>query len=288
MNSGFVVAVVVFVFWGLVPIFYHQLDELNSFVVISHRIIWSSIILGIFLLFVKQLIPALKELNNIKVFLNLFLCGALITGDWGLYIYMISKNLILETSLGYFISPLFGILFARVFLKEKMSKLGIISIVLVFCACIYEVITLNKLPFLSIVLALLVNFYVLFSKKVYVSSVYRFFLETLLITPFAFIFLLVIPIELAHFKFDYLGLLLMLSGFVTFLPMLGFNYATQRLSLTLLSFMQYICPIISFLVAIFLYNESMNFHKLLSFTLIFIAVSISIYDGIFRSNNGRI
>ncbi len=285
MNTGFLVAFVIFVYWGLVPIFYKQLDTLDPFVVMSHRIIWSVILLGIFLFFIKKLKPAFKELKNIKIVFNLFLCGVLISGDWGLYIYMIQQGMILETSLGYFISPLIGVLLGRIFLKEKMSKLSAFCVFLIFLACIYEVITLNRLPLLSITLALLVNFYVLFSKKTYVNSAYRFFLETLLITPFAIIFLMLIPSKLAHFEFDYLGLLLILSGLVTLTPMLGFNYATQRLSITLLSIMQYICPMISFLVAIFLYNENITLHKLISFIIIFIAVAISIYDGVFRSQN---
>ncbi|WP_267523735.1 EamA family transporter RarD [Campylobacter sp. MG1] len=282
MNYGFFVAFIVFVFWGLVPIFYKQLDTLDAFVVMSHRIVWSVIFLAIFLIIIGQFKKALQELKSLKMAFNLFICGALISGDWGLYIYMVNKNLILETSLGYFLSPLFGIIFAKVFLKENMSKLGIISVSLVIFACLFEVITLGALPILSITLALLVNFYTIIRKKVYVSSVYGFFLETLLITPFALIFLFSIPTNLAHFDIDYLGVLLALSGLVTLLPMLGYNYATQKLSLTLLSYMQYICPIISFLVAIFLYNESINFHKMLSFAIIFVAVALSVYDNVFK------
>ncbi|ULO03955.1 EamA family transporter RarD [Campylobacter sp. RM12651] len=285
MNYGFFVAFVVFVFWGLVPIFYKQLDTLDAFVVMSHRIVWSVIFLAIFLIIIGQFKKALQELKSLKMAFNLFICGALISGDWGLYIYMIQKNLILETSLGYFLSPLFGIIFAKVFLKENMSKLGIISVSLVIFACLFEVITLGALPILSITLALLVNFYTIIRKKVYVSSVYGFFLETLLITPFALIFLFSIPTNLAHFDIDYLGVLLALSGLVTLLPMLGYNYATQKLSLTLLSYMQYICPIISFLVAIFLYNEPINQHKLISFIIIFIAVALSVYDNVFKKGN---
>lgn len=285
MNYGFFVAFVVFVFWGLVPIFYKQLDTLDAFVVMSHRIVWSVIFLAIFLIIIGQFKKALQELKSLKMAFNLFICGALISGDWGLYIYMVNKNLILETSLGYFLSPLFGIIFAKVFLKENMSKLGIISVSLVVFACLFEVITLGALPILSITLALLVNFYTIIRKKVYVSSVYGFFLETLLITPFALIFLFSIPTNLAHFDIDYLGVLLALSGLVTLLPMLGYNYATQKLSLTLLSYMQYICPIISFLVAIFLYNEPINQHKLISFIIIFIAVALSVYDNVFKKGN---
>ncbi|MBZ7980179.1 EamA family transporter RarD [Campylobacter sp. RM12642] len=285
MNYGFFVAFVVFVFWGLVPIFYKQLNTLDAFVVMSHRIVWSVIFLAIFLIIIGQFKKALQELKSLKMAFNLFICGALISGDWGLYIYMIQKNLILETSLGYFLSPLFGIIFAKVFLKENMSKLGIISVSLVIFACLFEVITLGALPILSITLALLVNFYTIIRKKVYVSSVYGFFLETLLITPFALIFLFSIPTNLAHFDIDYLGVLLALSGLVTLLPMLGYNYATQKLSLTLLSYMQYICPIISFLVAIFLYNEPINQHKLISFIIIFIAVALSVYDNVFKKGN---
>ncbi|MBZ7982024.1 EamA family transporter RarD [Campylobacter sp. RM12640] len=285
MNYGFFVAFVVFVFWGLVPIFYKQLDTLDAFVVMSHRIVWSVIFLAIFLIIIGQFKKALQELKSLKMAFNLFICGALISGDWGLYIYMVNKNLILETSLGYFLSPLFGIIFAKVFLKENMSKLGIISVSLVIFACLFEVITLGALPILSITLALLVNFYTIIRKKVYISSVYGFFLETLLITPFALIFLFSIPTNLAHFDIDYLGVLLALSGLVTLLPMLGYNYATQKLSLTLLSYMQYICPIISFLVAIFLYNEPINQHKLISFIIIFIAVALSVYDNVFKKGN---
>lgn len=278
-------AAFVFAFWGLVPIYYKQLSLVSAEVVMAHRIIWSVVLLGIFLFTIKKLNLALKELKSFKMMFILFICGALISADWGLYIYMIESNLILETSLGYFIAPLIGIVFSRIFLKEKMSFLACISVLLVAIACFIEILYFKKLPILSVTLALLVNFYTLIRKKVFVSAIYGFFLETLLICPFAIAFLLFLPSANRHFSFDYTFILLILSGLVTLLPMLGFNYATNKLKLSLLSYLQYICPIISFLVAIFIYNESLEFHKIISFSIILIAVVLSIIDSLRGKNN---
>lgn len=276
-NLGYFLALATFFMWGVFPIYFKFLDHVGAVQVLAHRIVWSAIILFFLLYFSHKLKQVFRLLKIKKVVLNLLMSGALISINWGVFIWAVERGQILETSLGYFINPLFSILLGWIFLREKLSLASKISLLIVFVAIGVQIYDLGSLPFISLLLPASFAFYGLIRKKVRVPSIHGLLIETMLTLPFASAYLVYLwQIGEAKLAIDSTGFLLAFSGFVTILPLLCFNAAALRLKLSTLGFFQYLSPSISFLVAIFLYNEPLGMLKLASFVLIWAGLAINI------------
>ena len=276
-QKGIAFALSTFFMWGVFPIYFKLLADVGAVQVLAHRILWSAIILFALLYFSSKLRQVFRLLSIKKVALNLLASGVLISINWGVYIWAVERGQILETSLGYFINPLFSILLGAIFLKERLSKASKISLFIVVIAICVQIYDLGSLPFISLILPASFAFYGLIHKKVRVPSTHGLFIETMLTLPFALGFLLYLwSVGEARLDFDSTGFLLAFSGVVTILPLLTFNSAAKYLRLSTLGFFQYLSPSISFLVAIFLYNEPLGMLKLASFVLIWASLAINI------------
>ena len=276
-QKGIAFALSTFFMWGVFPVYSKLLAAVGAVQVLAHRILWSAIILFALLYFSSKLRQVFRLLSIKKVALNLLASGVLISINWGVYIWAVERGQILETSLGYFINPLFSILLGAIFLKERLSKASKISLFIVVIAICVQIYDLGSLPFISLILPASFAFYGLIRKKVRVPSTHGLFIETMLILPFALGFLLYLwSVGEARLDFDSTGFLLAFSGVVTILPLLTFNSAAKYLRLSTLGFFQYLSPSISFLVAIFLYNEPLGMLKLASFVLIWASLAINI------------
>lgn len=276
-QKGIAFALSTFFMWGVFPIYFKLLADVGAVQVLAHRIVWSAIILFALLYFGSKLRQVFRLLSIKKVALNLLASGVLISINWGVFIWAVERGQILETSLGYFINPLFSILLGAIFLKERLSKASKISLFIVVIAICVQIYDLGSLPFISLILPASFAFYGLIRKKVRVPSIHGLFVETMLTLPFALGFLLYLwSVGEARLDFDNTGFLLAFSGVVTILPLLTFNSAAKYLRLSTLGFFQYLSPSISFLVAIFLYNEPLGMLKLASFMLIWASLAINI------------
>lgn len=276
-QKGIAFALSTFFMWGVFPIYFKLLADVGAVQVLAHRIVWSAIILFALLYFSSKLRQVFRLLSIKKVALNLLASGVLISINWGVFIWAVERGQILETSLGYFINPLFSILLGAIFLKERLSKASKISLFIVVIAICVQIYDLGSLPFISLILPASFAFYGLIRKKVRVPSIHGLFVETMLTLPFALGFLLYLwSMGEARLDFDSTGFLLAFSGVVTILPLLTFNSAAKHLRLSTLGFFQYLSPSISFLVAIFLYNEPLGMLKLASFVLIWASLAINI------------
>ena len=276
-QKGIAFALSTFFMWGVFPIYFKLLADVGAVQVLAHRILWSAIILFGLLYFSSKLRQVFRLLSIKKVALNLLASGVLISINWGVFIWAVERGQILETSLGYFINPLFSILLGAIFLKERLSKASKISLFIVVIAICVQIYDLGSLPFISLILPASFAFYGLIRKKVRVPSTHGLFVETMLTLPFALGFLLYLwSMGEAKLDFDSTGFLLAFSGVVTILPLLTFNSAAKYLRLSTLGFFQYLSPSISFLVAIFLYNEPLGMLKLASFVLIWASLAINI------------
>ena len=276
-QKGIAFALSTFFMWGVFPVYFKLLADVGAVQVLAHRILWSAIILFGLLYFSSKLRQVFRLLSIKKVALNLLASGVLISINWGVFIWAVERGQILETSLGYFINPLFSILLGAIFLKERLSKASKISLFIVVIAICVQIYDLGSLPFISLILPASFAFYGLIRKKVRVPSIHGLFVETMLTLPFALGFLLYLwSVGEAKLDFDSTGFLLAFSGVVTILPLLTFNSAAKYLRLSTLGFFQYLSPSISFLVAIFLYNEPLGMLKLASFMLIWVSLAINI------------
>jgi len=281
---GQVYAIFAFLFWGAIaPIYFKQVASAEPIEVLIHRIFWSFIIL-IPLLFITKQIEVFKLLiKDMKKLKYLAISTFFISLNWLVFIWAVANNKIIETALGYFINPLVSIFLGYLFFQERMSKYQNIAIFIAFFAVIYQVITLGTIPIVSLSLALSFAFYGMIRKKINVGSIVGLFTETLILMPFALIGIYYListnKISFLHSTL-YIDLMLSLGGLITVIPLLLFNGAATRMKLSTLGFFQYIGPSCSFLLAIFIYKEELNFDKLITFCLIWIALVIFSLDSI--------
>lgn len=287
-QKGFILALATFIMWGVFPIFFKFIEGIAATEVLAHRIIWSALILLVILIITKRL-NSVKRIAKIKkVTLTLAITGALIASNWGVFIYAINQNEILATSLGYFINPLFSILLGAIILKEELSPALKLSIFIVFIAIGVQIYAIGNLPLISIILPLSFALYGLLRKRLGVRTFEGLFIETMILTPFALLYLIYLTINNSgEFGMNFNGIMLFLSGFVTILPLLTFNASTKYLKLSTIGFLQYISPTLSMIIAVFIYNETLDFYKIISFALIWISLAIATISNLRRKNGTK-
>ncbi len=280
---GMIYAVCAFAFWGLIPIYFKQVSDVTAFEVLIHRIIWSVVVLILLIIITKQ-IDIVKDLfKSLTKLKYLVLSSFLVSTNWVIFIWAVSNNQIVETSLGYFINPLVNVVLGYLFFSERMNRNQYIAIFVASLAVLYQIVSLGEVPIVSLALAFSFGLYGLVRKKIAIASIPGLFVETIVILPFALAyFYYLIDTNSSYFMGDdsYITFMLSLGGIITVIPLLLFNGAATRMKLTTLGFFQYIGPTIAFCVAIFVYNEPMNSDKMITFILIWIALVIFSWDGI--------
>ncbi|MBE3569245.1 MAG: EamA family transporter RarD [Bacillales bacterium] len=292
---GIVYAGVSYLLWGLFPLYWKLLKQVPAYEILANRIIWSFLFMICFLLATKKwklFIHSFRPLiQQPKLGLSLFFASVLISANWFLYIWAINHDHIIETSLGYYINPLVSVLLGVVILKEKLSKAQVVSFLLALTGVSILTISYGKFPWMAMGLAVTFGLYGLAKKVVKVESATGLTLETLLITPFALIFLLYLQgkSELMLFHQSVAtDLLLMGGGIVTAVPLLYFAKGAQRIPLYMIGFLQYVTPTMSLLIGIFIYHEPFSMIKFISFTFIWAALSIVSLSQIrFIHKNGK-
>ena len=281
---GQIYAVLAFLFWGAIaPIYFKQVASVDPIEVLIHRIVWSFFLL-IPLLFITKQVGVLQLLiKDYKKLKYLALSTVFISINWLVFIWAVGNDKIIETALGYYINPLVNVLLGYLFFSERMTKYQYIAVFIACLAVLYQLISLGTVPLVSLTLAFTFGFYGMIRKKIDVGSIVGLFVETLVLLPFALIYLWYI-ISNGTISFlnssDYISMMLTLGGVITIIPLLLFNGAATRMRLTTLGFFQYLGPTCSFLLAVLIYKEDFNVDKLITFALIWIALAIFSIDAL--------
>lgn len=282
---GYLYAVLAFGFWGLIPIYFKLLSHVGAGEVLAHRIIGSVVLLYAMILFSKQMGQFKLLIRDLSKLKYLVLSALLVSLNWLVFIWAVSHNMITESSLGYYINPLVNFALGIIVFKDRPSFWQKIAIALAIAAIVYQLVTLGTLPIVSLVLAFSFAFYGLIRKKINLPAMTGLYVETLILFPIALLYFsyLVLTDQNAFvLPLDRTSWILLLAGVVTVVPLLWFNAATTRISLIHIGFFQYIGPSISFLLAIFVYDEVLLPEKLTTFVLIWIALAIFSLDAYFK------
>ena len=221
--------------------------------------------------------------KNKKGFLLLVLASFLITGNWLTYIIAVNTNHVLEASFGYYLNPIVTIILAVVFLKEKLTRTQTIACLCVGGSLLYLFISLGFLPWISIILALTFGLYSLCKKKILLSPKASLFIETAIVSPIAFMYMsyLASNDSITFHKFGTTTLIyLLLSGVVTAVPFMLFAKGATDIPLYILGILQYLPPTMQFFIGIFVYGEVLSIQKLISFSIILVAVAVFCYSAI--------
>lgn len=263
--------------WGLLPLYWALLNQVSSFSVLSHRIIWS----GVWMFFLviitgrQQLRIDIHYLRTNLTQLGLLLLAAmLISINWFTYIWAVTNQHVLDTSLGYYINPLLNVLLGIIIYKETLlwsQKLSIAIAVLGVSIMTYE---LGSLPIISIVLAVTFSLYGAIKKRLTIHPFSSIAMEAWLITPIALWYVLTVDTTSWSFieNMTPTGLLLVASGLTTSVPLILFSYGARLLPLNVLGFLQYLSPTMGFFLAIFYFGESFGTAQLTAFGCIWVAL----------------
>lgn len=275
MNASINYALLAFFGWGILPIFLKQMPSFDAYEITSYRVAMSALSLYLFTAYRSTLSSPLstfkKMLNKPSLYLSTFLIGI----NWFLFVYCIEQERILDASFGYFSGPLISVLLGVVFLKEKLNKLKLSALFLVLTSVVIQAVEMGSIPIISVVLALSFALYGLIKKITKPDPLSSLFFESLMITPFALLYLCFFSdnsyIVFAT-KLEYVYILL--SGAVTIIPLIFFTKAAKDLALNTLGLIQYISPLTQFVIGVFIYNENLSTNKTISFILIWFSCMI--------------
>lgn len=279
-QHGGVLAVAAFVIWGLFPLYFKLVSHISALEILANRIVWAAVCLFFLLFIVKRwqdVIAIVSDRNKISY---LVISALLIVTNWGVYIWSVNTNNIIEASLGYYINPLVNIILGFVLLKEKLRQLQWLAVLLAVIGVTIQLATFGKVPWIALALAFSFGLYGFVHKNINVGSVPSLFIETVVLLPVALIFLGFLASKNAGPVAWPLNdwLILMLAGPVTIIPLLLFTGAAKRINYSTLGFLQYIAPSILFLLALFVYGEPFSLSKLVTFIFIWCALFLLAID----------
>ena len=283
---GVAYGVSAYVIWGSLPIYWRWLDRASAYEIMANRGIWSLVVCLFFLAFQKQLRSTFKLIRNVKTFFILLTSSFLLTLNWGIYIWAVSVDRVVEASLGYYMTPLVVVCFGVVVLKEKLRFAQKLS--LSFAAVGVSILTIafGQLPLVAFGLALSWGTYSLIKKRLDAGSLETLSIEMIfaLIPSATYMFYLMSKNEAQYGSELWFSLILMTSGLVTVIPLLMFNSAATSLPLTITGLLGYINPTIMFLVGFIVFHEPLTFSKIFGFIFIWTAL---ILLGIDMYRSGR-
>ena len=289
-NLGIFLGLAAYVLWGILPVYWKALELVSPFEILSSRFMWSCVFVFLLIIFQKKWPLFTKEVkqvfSNVKTGAAMAAAGITISFNWGTFIWAVNNGHIVETSMGYYINPLVSILFAVVFLRERLDKMQLTAITCAFIGVASMVYSFGKIPWVSLTLAFTFALYGLLKKILPVSALTSIMLETLLITPLALVYEYSLWQQgVSFYASGNLQVIMMLTGagVVTAIPLLLFTAGARLLPLKIIGFLQYISPTLTLLIGVFVYNEAFTASHLLAFGWIWAALLLFIVSQL-RSN----
>lgn len=279
-RAGVLFAIVAYSMWGFAPMYFKLLAYMPATEILVHRIVWSGVVL-LLLVALRNQWPKIKAaIKSRKIMLILLAAGLLLGTNWLLFIWAVNNDQLLEASLGYYINPLFNILFGRLFLAERLRPMQKGAVVFAISGVAIAVAGLGYLPWIALVLAISFSLYGLLRKKVAVDSMPGLFIETAMMLPAALVYWLLFAGESSDMLSNsaYTNVLLILAGVVTTAPLLCFTAAARRIQYSTLGFFQYIGPSIMFILAVFYYQEPLDKARLITFGFVWTGLAIFCWD----------
>lgn len=281
-RAGLLFGVAAYLLWGLFPIYWPLLEPSSAIEILAHRVVWSLVAIGV-------LTVVTRRWSRVRVLLRdrrrtglLAVAAVVVAINWGTYIWGVNHEHVVETSLGYFINPLVTVLFGVVLLREQLRRVQWAALALGAVAVLVLAVDYGRPPWIALTLAFSFGTYGLIKKHVSVGAVESLLVETSVLAPVAFGYLVVLGAQ-GDSTFGSAGvghlLLLLTTGVVTAAPLLCFSAAATRLPLTTIGLLQYLAPVLQFAFGVLLLHEPMPTTRLIGFALVWAALVILSVDG---------
>ncbi|SFR51736.1 chloramphenicol-sensitive protein RarD [Pseudidiomarina maritima] len=289
-RQGVFFAIAAYTMWGVAPIYFKWLQEVPALEILSHRIIWSFVLVFILIMALRRGNRLKPVLQNKQQMARLTLATCLLGGNWFLFIWAINNNHILDASLGYYINPLLNVAIGMAFFAERMRKMQLVAIALAVVGVLIQVISFGSVPWVALALACSFAIYGAIRKRLPIDSITGLWLETLILTPAVLVYLVFFASSSAADMTQntwQINTLLIAAGVVTTAPLLCFTAAAQRIRYSTLGFFQYIGPSLMFILAVWVYGEPLAADKLVTFAIIWVALALYSIDTLVHQQRSK-
>jgi chloramphenicol-sensitive protein RarD len=287
-RSGLLAAVGGYLLWGLFPLYWPLLEPAAPVEILAHRVVWSLVFL-LGLLALGSGFGWLRRLSRRAVGL-LVLAAALVSVNWGVYIYGVNSGHVVETSLGYFINPLVTVVLAMVFFHERLRPRQGLAVAVAAAGVLVLTVDYGRMPWIALTLALSFGLYGLVKKRAGVDGMQSLAVETAaIVLPAAAYLVWLGGTGRGTFTSEGAGhtALLVAAGVVTAVPLMLFGTAAVRIRLSTLGLLQYLTPTIQFLIGVRFYHEQMPLSRLAGFALVWLALLVFMLDA-FGASRARV
>lgn len=287
-RAGLWAAFGAFVVWGVMPLFWRLLHQVPALQILMHRVVWGAVLVGAWLFWQQGAAWWRPVLADRRVAGLLLISGLLIAGNWGLYIWAVNTGHVVETSLGYFINPLFNVVIGVAFLRERLRPVQWIAVAIAAGGVAWLTFHYGSFPWIALALAGSFALYGLVRKVAAVASVPGLAIES---------GYLLLPALMALGWWEYQGtarfldggygwlanVLLVTGGALTALPLIGFAYALRRVTLSTIGVMQYIAPTLQLLIGVLVFHEPFGRDRAIGFAIIWVALLLFAGEGLLRT-----
>lgn len=285
-RNGVLFALGAFIIWGLIPLYFKKLEYISTGEIVAFRVVFAVILLLVILTAIQRQSPWRLLREHKKVIPYLMISAALLGVNWLTFIWSFAQERVLETSLGYFINPLFNVLLGMLFLGERLRPAALVAVAIATVGVLYRVTAFGEVPWVALTLAITFGFYGLLRKKIRIDSLSGLFIEMLVLLPLAFGYATYLSLTgESHFSAGGWGVRawLLLLGPLTVAPLSLFAAGASRINLSTLGFIQYLAPSLTFLIAVFIFREPFDVMELVTFACIWLSLVIYSVDAL-RAN----
>ena len=279
-----------YILWGVFPLYFILLEPTKPVEILANRIVWSCVILLGLVVIGRRwsaIAPVFRERRRLGL---LVAASIMIAANWGFFIYGVSSDQVVQTSLGYFINPLVSVVFGVALLHERLRRTQWVAVGLGVAAVAVLTVDYGHIPWLALVLALSFGSYGLLKKVLDMGAVESLSVETALLTPLATAYLAYL-LSRGDSAWSTEGasmmLLLASTGLVTIIPLLLFSASATRIPLTWIGLLQYTTPLLQFATGVFILNEPMPASRWVGFSLVWIALVTLAVDSAAAVRRGR-
>jgi len=283
-RRGYLYGLAAYVLWGFFPIYFKLLQPASPLEILAHRVIWSAVFVGLVLTAMRNWRFLGRILRTPRLLGGISIAAVLIAINWGTYIYGVNSDRVVETALGYFITPLVLVLLGVTVQRERLRRWQWIAVAVGAVAVAVLTIDYGRLPYIALTLAASFGSYSLVKKRLSLPPAEGLFVESSVLALPALIFVVWLTAtgdaEFGHVSAGH-TVLMIFSGVATAVPLMFFAGAANRVPMVGIGILQYVAPILQLAVGLLIYHEPMPPARLAGFVLVWVALIIFTLDAIY-------
>ncbi len=290
-RNGIIVAVTTYALWGLLTIYWKQLEHFDAFELIGWRIVASAVVMAAVLTFTRRWQNVIAVFRDRRLLGTVTIASLFLTVNWTSYVWAVVHDHVLETALGYFVAPLGTVMVGVIVLHEPLRLAQKVAIAFALTSVAVLTASYGRVPWLALAIAVSWTVYGYMKKQVPLSPVDSMAAETFVLVAPA----LLLAIALAgragsipHSASNGQLTFAICTGLATAGPLMLFAFAAHRVPLTIIGPMQYIVPTMNFVIGWLIYDEAMPTDRLIGFALVWIGLIVLTVESLVRARRLRV